>query len=101
MTGANLPTEASRNCAVLNRNERTRSKVVARTPGCDHGAERALVPVVLVSSSDSKPFTRGCARDDLIDITKFQSPQSPQIRSKLQNNWHSKTSRPWRCREAF
>jgi len=27
------------------RNERTRSKVVARAPGCDHGAERALVPV--------------------------------------------------------
>jgi hypothetical protein len=44
MSGANLPTEASRNCAVLKPNERTRSKVVERASGCDHGAERVLVP---------------------------------------------------------
>ena len=44
MTGANLPTEASRNCAALSQNERTWSKVVERASRCDHGAERALVP---------------------------------------------------------
>jgi hypothetical protein len=44
MTAANVPTEASRKCAALNRNERTRSKVVERASGCNHGAERALVP---------------------------------------------------------
>ncbi len=66
----------------------------------DHGVERAMVPAVPVLKS-AKSFSSDALVSTWADITKFQPPQLPRIRSKRQNNWHSKTSRPWRCRAAF
>ena len=74
MTGANLPTETSRNCAVL-KPERTRAEQSGRKGvGDDHGARHALVPAGYVGQLCSKKVILAAQVMTGVDITKFPLP---------------------------
>jgi hypothetical protein len=63
--GANLPTEAPRDCAVP-KPERTHAEQSgARASGCDHGTKRALVPADSSYDNPHMWLIRNCAVDDL------------------------------------
>jgi hypothetical protein len=80
VTGANLPSEAPRNCAVL-KPERTRAEQSGRKGiRGDHGARHALVPAALVGQLCSKKVILDAQVMIGVDITKFPPPRSIQIR---------------------
>ncbi len=71
MTGANLPAEALRTCAVL-KPERTRAEQSGRKGvRGDHGARHALVPAGLVPGLCPKKVILDAQVMTWVDITKF------------------------------